>query len=646
VTVPSRTAMRGRHKSPGILLADPDREARSLRGLRLDGRELSMLIGDRLTGARLTRTMKGVDTLALDLWDGDRQVLTSGVLGLRVMTRVAEVTLDELTYTVAGDARNGDILTLTCEDSLITMLKRDGRGKPRHVSRGDNTRLQFCASLIRAAGVPCIALDELAKQPIAGRTKLREELAKARGKASGARGRSSTVGITESGLTIKGKPADKEQRRIMTRAAAACERKKAPPRAALALNVAIIIESLARNTSSGTGTSTGPLQVTAETARGAGLDPRDVDAVFDHFLTKGFSGKGGAIKIAREHPSIDAAAIAQMVQGSGAGEGSNGGNYRAALPEGRQWLRAQGGSDPGAGSAAFVKQYAFERRRGESTYACCRRLLDEVQMCIFAREGVIILGAETALARAWPSLVLRDGPGELLDQSDYERHRALRAGEANLRAWLGTYDADPGEVIELPSLPTTENFDWPNATWLIEQTDVDLLVRGPVDIKARLPTEPLKEPSSEVSQGASTDGDAAAGDIEGDIEAACKLVSGKSYPYVWGGGHAKSGTPDGGTGRDRGIGYDCSGSCGAALVYAGVIKKGIPVAGSGSFGQTHGLKPGRGKEATFWQNAEHIFIQGQGWRFDTGGPGGGNGPRYHKQTRPTGGFTPYHVPGH
>ncbi len=59
-------------------------------------------------------------------------------------------------------------------------------------------------------------------------------------------------------------------------------------------------------------------------------------------------------------------------------------------------------------------------------------------------------------------------------------------------------------------------------------------------------------------------------------------------------------------------------------------------------------KPGRGKDFTIWANSGHMFMQsesGPKWRLDTGGPGGGNGARYSKQHRPTGGFQPRHWAG-
>ncbi len=100
----------------------------------------------------------------------------------------------------------------------------------------------------------------------------------------------------------------------------------------------------------------------------------------------------------------------------------------------------------------------------------------------------------------------------------------------------------------------------------------------------------------------------------GGIIRKAESIGGK-YPYVWGGGHGRTGVPSGGPrAKDAGqIGYDCSGAVSAIL---GVS----PPRTSGGF--TSWGKPGAGSpnDTKVYANAEHVFavLNGRGW--GTGSP--------------------------
>lgn len=94
------------------------------------------------------------------------------------------------------------------------------------------------------------------------------------------------------------------------------KRLHAPRAADMALFEAGLQESGLRNINYGDGTSTGALQVTAETARSMGIDPMNPAQVAYAFMTRGFYGNGGAIHIANRNPGLNPGTIAQMVQGS------------------------------------------------------------------------------------------------------------------------------------------------------------------------------------------------------------------------------------------------------------------------------------------------------------------------------------------
>lgn len=497
----SRTALRARVARPrrDVLAADGPRTAGPTSALSIDGRELSLRVGDRLTGCVLERSIEGANTLSIELWDQDRRVLTSGVLGRRVMTRAAEVTLDGLTYSVAGLSRSGDTLSVTCEDATITVLKRHRPKHPLNVSRGRMTRAQAAATAVRRAGVPVVVLDEQVVQPVKGARKLRDELkaAKRDTSAEASKGRSGTIKVNAAGLEFSGRPASKAQRRNVGLAMDAAQETRAGPKATLALFMACIVEPAGYqgsgpfdNPAGGDRTSEGILQLLSTTASGLGVSARDVKAVARLFLTKGFWGKGGAIKIARENPEMSAGMVAQNVQGSAVPA-----RYDAVRDQALAAIKAASGTSGQPGGSddadAYVERYAFVQRRGESTYGFVRRLMDEVTWRVFIREGVVVIASEPALARAVPALVLDE---TLLEQDDFEQHRALRAGEASLQAYVGAYDADPGETVLIDTLPQLDD-----ANWLIASSRVDLLDDVPlVDISVRLPQKPSPEPASTV----------------------------------------------------------------------------------------------------------------------------------------------------
>lgn len=123
------------------------------------------------------------------------------------------------------------------------------------------------------------------------------------------------------------------------------------------------------------------------------------------------------------------------------------------------------------------------------------------------------------------------------------------------------------------------------------------------------------------------------------IERANKIDA-KRLPYVWGGGHAVSGRPDGGTGRDPGIGFDCSGAVAAVL--------GIDPRHSSQFARWG--KPGRapgGKGVTVYANSGHVLMEINGRFFGTSGtnPQGGAGwiPRSAISPSYLAGFTARHL---
>src|SRR5262245_3160644 len=111
------------------------------------------------------------------------------------------------------------------------------------------------------------------------------------------------------------------------------------------------------------------------------------------------------------------------------------------------------------------------------------------------------------------------------------------------------------------------------------------------------------------------------------IEAANRI---NDLPYIWGGGH----------GSFEDSGYDCSGAVSYALHGGGLLSSPLDSTGLMSWGS-----PGVGSWITVLATSGHTFAFIAGLRWDTGGNGGGNGPRWHPDLRSTTGYVPRHPAG-
>jgi hypothetical protein len=107
--------------------------------------------------------------------------------------------------------------------------------------------------------------------------------------------------------------------------------------ATLALGEAGFAESGMRDLHYGDSTSQGALQLLASTAASTGIDPHDEAAVASAFLLTGYTGKGGANKLAAQ--GLPAQLVAQGVQGSAFSDGSN---YLAQEGAAKGWMRRFG----------------------------------------------------------------------------------------------------------------------------------------------------------------------------------------------------------------------------------------------------------------------------------------------------------------
>jgi peptidoglycan hydrolase CwlO-like protein len=103
--------------------------------------------------------------------------------------------------------------------------------------------------------------------------------------------------------------------------------------------------------------------------------------------------------------------------------------------------------------------------------------------------------------------------------------------------------------------------------------------------------------------------------VRGVISAANEI---NDLPYIWGGGH----------GSFTSSGYDCSGAVSFALHGGGFLSSPLDSTGLMFWGS-----PGGGNWITVFATSGHTWAYIAGLRWDTGGPGGGNGPRWSSVLR-------------
>ena len=305
-----------------------------------------------------------------------------------------------------------------------------------------------------------------------------------------------------------------------------------------------------------------------------------------------------------------------------------------------------------AQTIAGKKKAPYQFRRGgtggerENTWTCLQRLADEVQWRCFMSEGSLYFISEDQLMKAAPKLVLSETtPG--IVSVDFDIDNGKVRSEVTVTCRASRWIAAPGAVVQLNDLGPA------NGKWL-----VSTLRRGLFDANAEITlkraTHKLAEPAGEMPVSASSraaggsDVAAAAAASGGQLArayAAMQAIHAKHYPYVWGGGHSRAGVADRGTGRDPGIGYDCSGSTVAVLAAAGMgFRIGGGTAASGAL-MGWGVA-GQGQHLTIWTNPTHVFMVIDGHHFGTGNWGKGwGGAGFNPNMHPTGGFVARHWPG-
>lgn len=474
--------------------------------------------------------------------------------------------------------------------------------------------------------------------PKAASTRLSPAARMRRGQAGGAQGLGTTT------ITVKGVRATAEQRDAINEAVSIAQRKNTPTNGILGMLCAGTFESgwkpSAKNPKS---TANGVLQ-----ALETGLSTeKQVTSWLDG--GHGFQG-GGGIALARQ--GLSPGEIAARVE---AGETSPSG-YAVFLPEARKTLAAFTGGLVGGTTLSTVagtkvaEPYIYERgtRKGqkENSWEATGRLAEQVNFRRWASLNTLFYVSDEELRAAAAALTIHGDEGWLVSRPTFEEHASGRINtEVAFRVLSERWGVLPGAVVVMASQGAI------NGRYLVASVLDDLwspittvTLRRPVPVRP----EPARETRTISVDGVTSGVGASAMVAAGSMRTACQQIDAQKLPYALGGGHPHAGTPSRSIrpGETQ-IGYDCSGSTGAALAFAGLggIKVGDPVPGSGSFGQY--LVPGAGEEFSIYYNSEHVFVKfADGYELNTGGHLGVSGPRLGVFKHTTVGFAVGHVRGH
>jgi hypothetical protein len=614
--------------------------------------DLSRVIGD----ITLTDTIKGASTLTITILDENWELLDSGFFDADKNGKLDAI---EINYPVSSKAwwRLTMCSPTAMQKVEMTFMERAAvllmdKKEPMKASRGSTTRAQFLKRMCDSVKKHPITFycHELTKKQQIGSQSERDKETKARddqGRHDGKHG-----GIHESDeIRIQGALADKDQIKNINIAMDVADQLGASQRAVQAMCCAAIGESNFRCIMNTQGSGYGGVFQGDVSHQHNWFKKTDTDRQAHYFLKGGLGYQGGgAIALADAHPQWGPGLIAVTVEGSRSNFTSDEKaehHYGQWRQEANKIIEAFGG---GFGGTTYRQQFNFQvggqDNPGENYWDACQRLAEEVRWEFFADGDLIYFDSDMTLIQQGAIAVISRDDFAVVDWSfDWDaRHIATEMRLSLITGPVGGpfSFARAGEVLKLvgfgpastgSTVKASKNTPSRPGFWLISEISWSR-VSQVGEYTLVQPKKPKSEPLSELTE--RSDSDTAAG---GSLYTACKHISDQDRPYVYGGGHKlfRSIQPN--------EGLDCSSSCSLALYRADMFD-GTSAITSGAF--SHWGAAGRGSDFTVWYNEGHVFIQSEGgrrWRFDTGGPGGGHGPKLRLQHRPTDGFHPRHWTG-
>lgn len=651
---------------PWLSVEDSELRALVIETAALNGEKLDARIVGALQDISFERTILGASVLSLVMLDPYGDLLDSGLFSQSVDFELPAPNGRMLSYRMVRVKTGPPTLTVEFEERAVYRVR--SRRRVRKASRAEMTRAEFVRMLVReVGGIPFFSPELKVKQPI-GKVQDVETEAKKKDERA--------PGFGSSTPTVKGKNATRSQIRLLEQALDTAISRGDPEDAMIGLVMAMTQESVVVNmrgvrTAGGNpGGEAGPLIDVGVLHQNSRYWPatRDVPKDVTPFLSK----LRASLKAHKDQSigwNVD-----QVQRSYTVNTPQQGKDYDQWESEARETVAAYtGDADLTAGAGTqqpYRKRYEFRTTEPGAEkridwWTATGALADEVQFRRFVDLGTFFYVSDEYLQKqAARQSITRD---------------KLPAGVVQVR--VGDFDTGkPKATIEITVF--LDVLEPPiGAVWVIHGygpcdgryliTKVNGSYLNPKAVVTLEKARPiLPEPAPEVASRVTQSGDPVRGSVRagtvqgGSLEDAYNKaweIDGKRYPYVWGGGHARVGSPDTGTPgsapQDQpgisasDIGYDCSGSVGAVCKAAGYWPAdwGTSVPASGTFAAGWG-RPGEGKYFTVWANSVHVYIEFKNMttankteHFGTGRWGENwSGPGMKPKLHPHAGFTPRH----
>jgi hypothetical protein len=464
-----------------------------------DGRLLMKVLDGTLTGM-FTEDTEGAGTLELSVRDYDQHLLLSPLIadfdkpGREVDIKVpadSPASLD-VWYRLAQVRKTGRTLNLTFEDRSVAFLRKTGLNAGRIYTRGTVTRIEAAIDLIHLQKYPKIEI-------VAPEAHKVQAVAPPKKTAVSAGDATRSPGFAP-GVALQGRdgsghlyPMTKDRLIIANRVLAVAAGLTAPLKATLALLEAVSIESLFGNPASGEGTSVGVLQLID--THGSVAMRRDVERVVALFLQKGFTGRGGAITLARVNPTWTAGQIAQACQGSAHPD-----RYDTAQPQAEEILAAWSGQ-PYTGSVKRLtrveKKYTFVKKAKTTVWDTIGTWFTEVNFRRFCVNNIVYLISDAALMASRPRMTISEATTGV-DSIDFDIDRGKPVDKVTVLAHAEAWTAQAGTIIEL------ENLGPADGRWLVAsrqrgiwQSQMTITLKRAVRVKKEpIATTPVGSPTA------------------------------------------------------------------------------------------------------------------------------------------------------
>jgi cell wall-associated NlpC family hydrolase len=478
-----------------------------------------------MTNIKMSDTIKGSSTIVLSFIDPDWELVDSGFFDANRDGRLDAIDVNypedsELWWRVTAvsidDSQSGGgaAIEMTFMERPAAYLMQH-RG-PLKVSRAKRTRAEFLKLLsdhVKANGGITFHSAELHEKQDQAKLTKAEKKAEADRKKNKDKGIATTEQITFTnwdGSSYTLKPGElRNAERVLDEASKHTD----SDRPLLAVLAACIVEGpMFRNPIGGDASSVGILQlldIHTGVVSGAGhVDTpgvtgptadkrRDIAWVVQQFMTKGFTGRGGAVDLAKANPGWTVGQIAQAVQGSAYPD-----RYQKVEAGAKKVLDAYGGGKGGGGE--YRQQYNFEvgstENPRENFWDASNRLADEVKWAYFLDGSDLYYDAETTLILQKPVAIIQRGMPEVVSFNANWDQRQI-ATEATLVLLCDPFEFRAGEVFKIMGYgpaSTGSTADLPGR-WLIESID-----RGRFELTStftlKQPEEPTPEPRSMMAE--------------------------------------------------------------------------------------------------------------------------------------------------